>query len=230
MDPLIATLQQSSIGRQASRLQNARIIAEEFSAAGLPPSLALAAIVNANAESSLNALASGDNGKSIGLFQLHQNGGGKGMTVAERQDPRLNTRRIISEYQAARRQSSGYDLSQKKTVQMISLDDAYAQGATVATLAGLWGFHVERPFYLYASAAERAKMARSLFPGVADVAARQLDAGASVAGGAAQVGTGVVRLAGNAGLPRWATMGAGVFFTLTLLLAVKRLFRLRNLV
>jgi hypothetical protein len=59
-----------------------------------------AAIANAYAESRLDPLAVGDGGASVGLFQLHVNGGGKGMSVEQRMDPVLNAKRIIEEARA----------------------------------------------------------------------------------------------------------------------------------
>lgn len=197
-----------------SRLANARIIAEECRVAGLPPSLILAAIVNAYAESRLDADAMGDNGKSVGLFQLHESGGGRGMTVAQRKDPRLNTRRILSEYQAARGRTSGKDLSQGKTITLASMDSAYANGATVAQMAGLWSFHVERPWDALGEVQRREALTAQLLGPLASVRARQMDAPASTAA-----------LAGSPSGPRWVTLGVGALFALTLILSLKRLFR-----
>lgn len=71
------------------------IIADEFRKAGLPANVAAAAIANAWHESRLNPLAAGDNGQSIGLFQLYSKGAGHGMTIEDRKDPIINTKRII---------------------------------------------------------------------------------------------------------------------------------------
>lgn len=54
-----------------------------------------AAVVNAYAESRLNPYAVGDGGHSIGLFQLHDKGLGKGMTPDDRRDPDKSCQRII---------------------------------------------------------------------------------------------------------------------------------------
>lgn len=191
----------------ATRLQNAKIIVEEFLSAGLPLGVALAAVVNADAESGLNHMAMGDNGKSVGLFQLHENGGGKGMSAADRQNPRLNTRRIISEYAAAKSRTSGVDLSQgKKVVPMESLDAAYARGATVGDLAGLFAFHVERPWDLVGEKEKRAARARSTFSAIASVPAVSLQRGVDT--GAALVSSvrAVAPFAG-AGLFVWSLVG-----------------------
>lgn len=54
-----------------------------------------ALVTNAYAESLLNPEATGDGGRSVGLFQLHEDGAGRGMSREERCDPALNTRRIL---------------------------------------------------------------------------------------------------------------------------------------
>lgn len=146
------------------RLANATIILEEFRAAGLPDGLALAAIVNADAESRLNARAIGDKGKSVGLFQLHEAGGGRGMSTAERQDPRLNTRRIIQEYKAARAKTVYLDSATDQRIAAESIDAAMARGATVAEVAGLWAAYVERPFAAQAERIARAARAYVVVP------------------------------------------------------------------
>jgi hypothetical protein len=88
-------------GINSSQRANARIIEREFTAAGFGPPVVAAAIINAIAESALNNAAVGDSGASVGLFQLHERGGGRGMTVQERMDPTKNTKRIIQEAFAA---------------------------------------------------------------------------------------------------------------------------------
>lgn len=80
--------------------KNAGIIRSEFSRAGYGW-LEIAAITNAYAESRLSADAAGDlrDGvpHSIGLFQLNDAKGaaGEGMSVASREDPVQNCRRIL---------------------------------------------------------------------------------------------------------------------------------------
>lgn len=184
------------------RLQNALIIVREFTTAGLPLGVALAAIVNADHESGLNHMAIGDKGKSVGLFQLHENGGGKGMSVADRQNPQLNARRIISEYVAARSRTSGRDLSKGgASIPAPSLDGALSNGATVAQMAGLFGFHVERPWYLEQALTERAARADKLLPAVARLPANGLQGlGAAIAAGGTSIGTAAGQITG-AGLP-----------------------------
>jgi hypothetical protein len=114
----------------ANQLYMIYIIEREFLAAGLPLSIACAAVVNAVAESGLNPSAPGDSGHSIGLFQLHDGGAGKGMSVADRKDPAINTRRIIKEV----KDSFGKELRRLAS-----------QGATIAQLSAIFSRDIERP-------------------------------------------------------------------------------------
>lgn len=63
--------------------------------AGYSERLAHALVVNAWHESRLDPSAVGDGGKSVGLWQLHEDGGGAGMTVAERMDVPTSLDRIL---------------------------------------------------------------------------------------------------------------------------------------
>ena len=60
------------------------IIEEQFGEMNIPPNITAAAIVNAIAESKLNADAIGDGGKAVGAFQLHKSGLGKNLSIEER--------------------------------------------------------------------------------------------------------------------------------------------------
>jgi TP901 family phage tail tape measure protein len=64
---------------------------------GEDPTIALAL---AKAESNLNPSAIGDSGHSVGLFQLHDQGQGAGMSVALRQDPWANAEKFLSQHGA----------------------------------------------------------------------------------------------------------------------------------
>lgn len=100
-----------------------RVLREEgFTDAGIA-----AAFANAWQESRFKADVVGDNGHSIGLFQLHDAGVGKGMSVEERQDPVLNTRKIAD----SARKSQFWDW-------MNSTDDP-------EILAAAFSKYVERP-------------------------------------------------------------------------------------
>lgn len=92
---------------------NAQLILDKFAAAGLTSGIALAALVNAYAESLLDPLVCNDRTPwgadrgfgpipggedSCGLFQLYNSPGasGDGMSVADRQNPHKNIARVIS--------------------------------------------------------------------------------------------------------------------------------------
>lgn len=170
MDPL-AVLDAARLA--PGQLANAKLIVRKFITAGYPVGLALAAVVNAKAESNLNARAiAGESkgGYSVGLFQLYDYGAGRELAVSPgkpppahdpRLDPSRNTARIIAEV----RQYGG------------GLTAAYQSGASVAKLAGIFARDIERPANAAARAVEREQMARQLLGRVADMPAKSLTAG-----------------------------------------------------
>lgn len=136
-----------------SQRQMVGVIQREFAAAGLG-SLAPAAIVNAYAESRLNPRAIGDHGNSVGLFQLNSNGGaGTGMSVAARQDPVINTRKII-------------EVIKKSGKAAIA---AAQRGDTDGAIAAFVRY-VERPGDIPGEIKARQAYARELFPQLAQTA------------------------------------------------------------
>ena len=136
-------------GLSSRQLEMATIIEREFRAAGFSPAMAAAAIVNAWYESRLNPDAMGDGGHSIGLFQLHDRGGGAGMTVEQRRDPVQNTRRIIQEVQGRYGEA---------------LRAAEKAGEGLERLTYLFTYHIERPANKEQTAQTRAQGAAALFP------------------------------------------------------------------
>jgi hypothetical protein len=159
----------SSAQSIAQRVKNANLIVAEFMRRGYPLGIALAAVVNARHESDLSNYAAGDSGRSIGLFQLYDSGAGKGMTIEERQDPYNNTKRIIEETDIYGKRS----YSDGRT----NLMTAYANGASIAELAVIFGRDIERPAN---KGVGRDKTARSLFPMIADLPAKHLVKGAAL--------------------------------------------------
>lgn len=135
----------------------AKIIEQRFLAAGLPKSVAAAAIVNAYAESGLRPGATGDSGHSIGLFQLHDRGGGHGMSVEERKDPGINTDTILN-----REVLKGFGKN---------LRAAAAGGASIAELSAIFSRDIERPRDREGAMAKRQRIARRFFGGGADARA-----------------------------------------------------------
>ena len=128
--------------------QMARLIVRQFRAAGLSDPMAIAAIVNSWAESTLNPNAVSPSGKAVGLFQLHEDGAGHGMSVSSRKDPITNTNRIIQEVKSR----YGQSLLQRAE-----------QGASIAELIKLFTVHIERPGNAIATGEQRASMAGTWF-------------------------------------------------------------------
>lgn len=130
----------------ANQTQMAKLIVRRFRAAGLSDSVAAAAIVNAWAESSLNPNAMSPAGTAVGLFQLHDNGAGHGMSIASRKDPATNTDKIIQEIKG----HFGRTLLERAR-----------QGASVWELTKLFTVHIERPGDANRRGDERASIAES---------------------------------------------------------------------
>lgn len=158
----------NQIPLEARRGYALRIIAA-FLEEGWPLGLAIAAAANAAWESGLNPEAVGDNGASIGLFQLNINGVGAGMTVNQRKDAETNIARILQETADRDDGTRRWNLSKDQWEYDESLLAAIARGATTAELAGLFSFHVERPFDLRGEQTSRADFTRALFPSIADL-------------------------------------------------------------
>lgn len=143
----------------------------------MPPEVIAAALVNAVAESGLNPNAVGDSGASVGLFQLHERGAGKGMSVAARKDPVTNTKRIAEEYD----RYGG------------SIRAAYAAGErNVGKLAGMWSTYIERPADKAGEATRRAARAAKMFPGLVSTGSRVAVFSEGVNGMGALVGVAVL--------------------------------------
>ena len=76
------------------RVMIAETVEAQLILAGLSARMARAATINAYAESKLNPIAIGDNGRSVGIFQLSSSGLGRNMTVGQRMDVKLSTAKI----------------------------------------------------------------------------------------------------------------------------------------
>lgn len=153
LDPNKPVVDQITKRLRSSQLEAARIIEEEFKTAGLTnPNLIAAAIINANYESGLipentGALARGED--SVGLFQLNAGGAGKGMSIADRKDPRINTRRIIEEIKGPH----GKRLRPRALA-----------GASVQELSYLFCYDIERPAKREGDSRQRANDSFAFFP------------------------------------------------------------------
>jgi len=149
---------------------NARLILDKFRAAGLSSGIALAAVVNAWAESMLDPLVCfgrtpwgadrafgpiGGEENSCGLFQLNGAVGaaGEGMSVEARQDPVLNTDRII---QIVKGPSGA------------ALRSASADAAPLGRLIYIFTTDIERPADSNTKGNDRSEIAREWWPGLVD--------------------------------------------------------------
>lgn len=111
---------------------HASLIEKRFSEEGMPRNLTLAALVNAYSESQFYPSAVGDNGCSVGLFQLNACGGrGDGMSKEDRKNPEINIQKIISDIKKNR--GTGKILNKATS------------GASLEDLTYDFCFHVERP-------------------------------------------------------------------------------------
>lgn len=156
----------------AIQQESAKTILRRFILSGYPLGIGLAAVVNAKAESNLDPSAVGDNGASVGLFQLYERGAGAGMALPrgpsgqpDPRDPRFNptqnTNRIIEEV----RQYGG------------NLSAAHDAGGSVSMLAGIFARDIERPANVELRMKEREALARTMFGPLADAPARTLPSG-----------------------------------------------------
>ncbi|MFN8613456.1 MAG: transglycosylase SLT domain-containing protein [Vulcanimicrobiota bacterium] len=87
----------SSAGAPGDKVANARIVAEVARQKGVDPVTAVACML---VESGGSNAATGDNGTSFGLFQLHRGGELGNMSEAEARDPRRNAEVALSVFAA----------------------------------------------------------------------------------------------------------------------------------
>lgn len=113
---------------------------------GFEQQMIKAALLNAYAESEFNPRASGDKGKSKGVFQLHKNGLGHKMTDEERYDVKLSVKRI--------------SIAIRKS---LVLKRAIENGAKSDKLTELFCTEIMRPKNKYVRAGQRKKLESKLF-------------------------------------------------------------------
>lgn len=126
------------------QVRMADLIVEEFLAAGFGYPVAAAAVVNAYRESSFDANKGSETGRYVGLFQLSPD---ILPSVADRKDPRKNTRAIISEAKRA-----------KKFMR------AARESSDISYLAGEFAYWVERPLDKPGEKKLRSEMALRMYP------------------------------------------------------------------
>jgi hypothetical protein len=114
----IEEVQVSEIAKNLDSQQQkvACLIERNFDNMQIPKNITAAAIVNAVAESKLNPLAIGDNGKAIGVFQLHSNGLGHKISNSLKKDVNINSNvvavQIIKNSKLLKTEQNGADISE----------------------------------------------------------------------------------------------------------------------
>jgi len=132
----------------SDRVNIAEAVEDQLILAGINERMARAATINAYAESKLNPNAVGDNGKSIGIFQLSSLGLGRKMTVEQRVDVKISTAKIAN-------------VVLKDTVLMEMQRDC----ATLSDMVKAFTIRVERPKNSKQKAIERAKFSDEVHKG-----------------------------------------------------------------
>lgn len=127
----------------------------------VPNKVLRGALVNAIYESNLKPEAVGDGGNSVGLWQLNIRGAGAGMTVAERQDPVIATKRILEEF--VRRASSAWFRNPITRDIAAGVARQPKMAPSIGEYAKAWAIEVERPKYQAAEGALRQRTADRLF-------------------------------------------------------------------
>ena len=123
------------------------IIENELKELNIAPNVIAAAIVNSLAESKLKENAIGDGGKSYGIFQLHINGLGHNLSIAERQNIRISSNVI--------------------GVQIIRSDSLYKSdkaGESIPKLSSIISEEIMRPKNTELEKETRKKLAMTIFP------------------------------------------------------------------
>ena len=140
----------------AKRRKNAQTIERVLRSNGYDYRTVGAAIANAIGESGLNPDAVGDSGHSVGVFQLHDQGGGHGMTHAQRSDVATATQALIDR---ELRSGSKHGRNWREV--------ADNPASSLGDLTEAWCRFVERPKNQDADSASRRAIAAKLWPELA---------------------------------------------------------------
>lgn len=148
-----SVVDQITFNLDGEQMNNARIIEEEFRAAGIAPSIIAAAIINAHSESRLrniqsNCYKNGIREESYGLFQVNIPARGGRVTAEQMLDPRQNCREILRE------------ITNKRGGRLRALA---GQKASVSKLTAVFCYDIERPGKRETSQFERARKSLAFF-------------------------------------------------------------------
>lgn len=165
MADLIQTVMQARLGDPYAKFTAASVDAPQALRLSVLSKIIAAAIVNAGYESWFDPMnKTGDGGKAVGLFQLHSGGAGRGMTVAQRQNPIVNTETITNELIMAMNTPPGQSSEIRGEVYKLMVDAATGENPSVADWTFAFTVDVERPWDRVGSGNRRRKTAEELFP------------------------------------------------------------------
>lgn len=120
IDNVDTCITESAQGLEDDQEDQAALIEETFDNFNIPKKIGAAAIVNALAESNLKPELVGDNGNSVGLFQLNSLGLGKGLSVDQRSNPNLNVTivaiQVLKNNKLLRLEKSGLEIPELTSV------------------------------------------------------------------------------------------------------------------
>jgi hypothetical protein len=122
-------------------------IEKNFNKLEIPKNTTAAAIVNAIAESQLQPTVIGDNGNSVGLFQLNKFGLGSNMSVEHRKSAYINS--IVV----------GVEILQNR--RLLKKDE---DNATIPTLTAIIVEDIMRPKMIEEEKIIRTRLAKTIFP------------------------------------------------------------------
>lgn len=141
------TVSEVAVGLTQEQREVSYIIENELKEMEIPDNIIAASIVNAVAESELNPNAYGDNGNSIGAFQLNINGLGKKLSIDERQNL-YTTSNIIG-------------------LQILKNDILYRleeQEASIPILSAVFAQYIMNPSNIEQNKKHRFELAQKMFP------------------------------------------------------------------
>lgn len=136
-----------AIGLSKEQREVSYIIENELREMNIPENIIAASIVNAVAESNLKPHAIGDNGNSIGAFQLNSKGLGHKLTSEERQNLYVSSNII------------GIQILKNK-----KLLESDKNGLNIPSLSAMVAQHIMRPANIELRKKERKQIAREMFP------------------------------------------------------------------
>lgn len=142
-----STISQNIRNLSDQQIEVALMVEKELDEMDVSKNIIAAAIVNAVAESKLNANAIGDKGKSVGVFQLHKDGLGNKLSIEERKNINISSNII--------------GIQILKDDRLFKRDN---QGAEIGELTSIITEDIMRPKEILKEKKTRSMLAKILFP------------------------------------------------------------------